>query len=407
MTEGRKQFVLIVDDQPNWRELFHELLLGEYEVASASSYSEAMETLLAQDPPFHVAVVDIRLTEEIPGDNQGLELVQRLNEFGNYTNTIIVTGYPTIQTVKRSLRDLAAFEFLEKYPEDGDGFDYLSFRKIVRRAAADAEDRRPRSFVRKGSRVVVLERNLEWQKLLVNILRADGYDVQGVESEADLIQVVKAQSCGLLIINSDFFMSETSGHELVSRIRKHEPDARIIMLTREDIDEIAQVLRTREILEVVPIVHDCLDEQRFRETVRRAFSLEATKYVSASLSLPEGVDFLELGRDYTLVLSIQDRRVGDCVSVWLAPRGSRQSSTILTMSVDAPKLQIKGGRRAYWPLPPRRDPPQLKIELTPLEVGQTTLMIDIEDGPNLLGRLEKKLEVVDVSGNKDKEISKS
>ena len=126
--------VLIVDDRPNWRALFSDLLEDRYDVTSVGSYEEALKAL-ERESPFCVAVVDIRLNDEDRASEDGLRLLERLKEQG--TNSIIVTGYPTIETVKKALR-LGAFEYLEKYPEDGMSFDTGRFRKIIHEAVDDA-----------------------------------------------------------------------------------------------------------------------------------------------------------------------------------------------------------------------------------------------------------------------------
>jgi ActR/RegA family two-component response regulator len=147
MAEGIKEAVLIVDDQPNWRKLLSELLEDAYEVTSVGKYAEALDALLAQDPPFHVAVVDIRLDDKDRANEDGLRLIAELNSMGRCTTTIVVTGYPTLRTVKKALQDLGAFEYLEKYPEDGNAFDHVSFREKVREAVDDAEKQRQEPFV--------------------------------------------------------------------------------------------------------------------------------------------------------------------------------------------------------------------------------------------------------------------
>lgn len=138
MTEQRPA-VLIVDDQPNWRGLFTDLLENEYEIASVGSYEEALRAV-DRDPPFRVAVVDIRLDDKDQSNEDGLRLIERINQRKLGTKIVIVTGYPTIRTAKKAFRDLNAFDYIEKYPEDGKGFDSKIFRKTVRDAAGSSGD---------------------------------------------------------------------------------------------------------------------------------------------------------------------------------------------------------------------------------------------------------------------------
>ncbi len=142
-----KKSVLIVDDQPNWRELFSELLEGEYEVTGVDSYAAALESLDAKEPPFHLAVVDIRLDDGDSTNEDGLRLVGELIRMSRYTDVIVVTGYSTIRTAMKAIQDLGVSEYLLKYPEDGSAFSHTGFREKVRKAVDNAEKRRQQPFV--------------------------------------------------------------------------------------------------------------------------------------------------------------------------------------------------------------------------------------------------------------------
>lgn len=126
-----KPAVLIVDDQSNWRGTFSDLLKDEYEVACVENYEEGLGAL-ARVPPFRAAIVDIRLDDKDQANEDGLRLLEQLN--GKGINAIVVTGYPTVRTMKKALHQLWAFDYIEKYPDDGQGFDYLGFRQTVRKA---------------------------------------------------------------------------------------------------------------------------------------------------------------------------------------------------------------------------------------------------------------------------------
>jgi DNA-binding NtrC family response regulator len=137
MFDEEKRAVLIVDDQDNWRTFLAEILLDEYQVTTAADYNGALKALDYQNPPFHVAVVDIRLDDADVANEQGLNLISVLKARRGLTNSIVLTGYPTVRTVKKALRDLQAFDYFEKVPEDGAGFNLAGFRRSVRRAADD------------------------------------------------------------------------------------------------------------------------------------------------------------------------------------------------------------------------------------------------------------------------------
>ncbi len=136
--DEKRYSVLVVDDQPNWRELLVDLLKDEFNVKSVTGYKSALESIQSQNPPFHVVVTDMRLKDEEVGNEDGLKLIGYLNERGDETKSIVVTGYPS-QEVARSLLKLDAYDYLEKYPSKGDSFSRDEYLKIVRQAANEAE----------------------------------------------------------------------------------------------------------------------------------------------------------------------------------------------------------------------------------------------------------------------------
>lgn len=123
-----KKAILIVDDQPNWRKLFVELLEDEYTTITASNYPQALETLLLQKPPFHLVIADLRLNDEDDSNEDGLRLIDMCNRMGKYTKAILVTGYPSIETVKRAFKDLDVVEYIDK----GQAINPTEFRQLVR-----------------------------------------------------------------------------------------------------------------------------------------------------------------------------------------------------------------------------------------------------------------------------------
>jgi ActR/RegA family two-component response regulator len=142
MSEKKQAAVLIVDDDRQSRKLLSDLLSNDFDVSIAGNFRAAMNILRTQNPPFHVAVVDIRLNDSDTANEEGLSLIEELNRSGKYTNAIVVTGFSTLQREKKALRDLGVFDYFEKNPRDKIDFDHKEFCRRVQEAAADAESRR-------------------------------------------------------------------------------------------------------------------------------------------------------------------------------------------------------------------------------------------------------------------------
>jgi len=90
--------ILVVDDELFVRELLFEFLSREdYEVVLADCGEKAVE--LAKSEPTAVALIDLKM----PGMD-GIETLKKIKEVCPSTLSIIMTGYPTIESSIEALR---------------------------------------------------------------------------------------------------------------------------------------------------------------------------------------------------------------------------------------------------------------------------------------------------------------
>jgi CheY-like chemotaxis protein len=145
MNDSNARFrVLVVDDQPNWRELLQELLEPAYVVETAASYEEAKKALRRRT--FHTVVSDQRLVDADKENIQGILLLDDVKALQDGTQVIIVTGYPTIKAAKAALHGRDAFDYLLKNPEEGGPFDHVGYISLVKAATDKAEHLRQKSI---------------------------------------------------------------------------------------------------------------------------------------------------------------------------------------------------------------------------------------------------------------------
>jgi DNA-binding NtrC family response regulator len=85
--------VLVVDDQPNWRDVLTSLLTDMgCMVEAVGGLSEAQQ--LMKGDVFGVAIIDVRLTDDNPYDVQGVELLEHMQgQTDNPMPVVIMTGY--------------------------------------------------------------------------------------------------------------------------------------------------------------------------------------------------------------------------------------------------------------------------------------------------------------------------
>jgi DNA-binding NtrC family response regulator len=148
--KGKKASILIVEDLRNWQEVFSSILKDEYEVQVAGSYDQAIQLLEDDNSSFELVITDIRLDDSNVMDESGFRLLEEVGKSREYISTIVVTGYPTLETVRKALHDFDAFDYIEKYPSDGE-FSIVQFRDTVSKAIDNTKKRRAIAQVAKSA----------------------------------------------------------------------------------------------------------------------------------------------------------------------------------------------------------------------------------------------------------------
>src|SRR5947209_8194385 len=115
-----KPHILVVDDEPEIRTLLCDLLLDEYDCATASSAEEALSKLA--DAKFDLVLSDIQM-----GGMSGLEMIPHALERSLDTVVVMVSGVQTIESAVEAMR-VGAFDYVIK------PFDLQHVEVAVRRA---------------------------------------------------------------------------------------------------------------------------------------------------------------------------------------------------------------------------------------------------------------------------------
>ena len=101
--------ILVIDDNSDIRALISEILRDEgFEVREAANFDQGQAEINKKLPD--VAVIDVKLDK---GDNDGIELLERLKKIDDEVPVIMISGHANVQMAIDSLK-LGAFEFIQK-----------------------------------------------------------------------------------------------------------------------------------------------------------------------------------------------------------------------------------------------------------------------------------------------------
>ena len=99
--------ILVIDDEESIRFSFHRFLAAEgHNVITAKGYSEALARM--DETQFDLILADIILD-----DGWGMDILQEVIRRNLKTRVIVMTAYPTAETIKASFR-MQAIDYLTK-----------------------------------------------------------------------------------------------------------------------------------------------------------------------------------------------------------------------------------------------------------------------------------------------------
>src|SRR4051794_10275735 len=160
--------ILIVDDEDVVRDsLFHWFQSEEYNVEAATNAADALRLIGAK--PFDVVIADIRM----PGMD-GLQLLERIRAEELDTAVIVITGYASVETAIRALKQ-GAFDYVTK-PFDPDDLS-ISVRNALAQLYLKRENSNLRAQLRDSERLSELVGNSDpIRKVREQIATAAGVD---------------------------------------------------------------------------------------------------------------------------------------------------------------------------------------------------------------------------------------
>jgi len=155
---GQRVRVLIVDDEPDIREMLCDLLGFDYDCASASSAEDALAQLCGGN--FQLVVSDITM-----GGMSGLEMIPHVLSISPGTVVVMISGMQTIESAIEALR-LGAFDYIMK------PFDLRQVEAAVKRALENYELREAKRRYENNLEELIEQRTVELDQALSSLENA-------------------------------------------------------------------------------------------------------------------------------------------------------------------------------------------------------------------------------------------
>ena len=203
---------LVVEDDHSWQQILSEILTDSgLEVDVASNLENA--SLILKSQPHRLAVVDLSLSPNDHNNYDGLRVLDAVRRLDPNCQTILLTGFATVELAVTALTDYGAFTFLRK-----ESFHRSQFRDIVYRvlvtpphpaaAAGPASDAtqtagkgRPAPQPFPAEKALVVEDDAGWRSILDELLSEAGFQVRACASFGDAVGYLRREKFTLAVID--------------------------------------------------------------------------------------------------------------------------------------------------------------------------------------------------------------
>ena len=204
---------LVVEDDNSWQQILSEILSDSgLEVDIADNVDDA--TLVLKAHPHRLAVVDLSLSPKDHNNYDGLRVLDAVRRVDPNCQTILLTGFATVELAVTALTDYGAFTFLRK-----ESFHRSQFRDIIHRvlvspphqnAPVSLSSTEPPLPPTKGKavaprqpaeRALVVEDDAGWRSILEEHLTDAGFSVRACSSFGDALGFLRREKYTLAVID--------------------------------------------------------------------------------------------------------------------------------------------------------------------------------------------------------------
>jgi DNA-binding NarL/FixJ family response regulator len=203
---------LVVEDDASWQQILSEMLMDVgLMVDVASNLEDALRILKSES--HRLAIVDLSLAGGDHHNYDGLRILEAVHRLDPGCQTILLTGFATVELAVSVLTEYGAYTFLRK-----ENFHRGQFRELIDRVLASVphpeifplKSREPAiasvsemgmEVESQGNKILVVEDDGGWRSILSELLADAGHEVCLCSSFGDALGYIRREKFTLAIVD--------------------------------------------------------------------------------------------------------------------------------------------------------------------------------------------------------------
>lgn len=222
--------ILVIDDEEIICTLLKDTLTDEgYHVETVTNGTEGLEKLIRGEP-FDILLTDIRMPKK-----DGIQVLKEAKNRVPDIITIIMTGYPSIETIRES-SEYNAFDYITKPLDPDDVCECIKRSLEVRKLSRELK------IPEKPPSILVVDDMQSALFLSEGILQDEGYHAEIAQNGQEALGKFKQKHFDVVV--ADLHMPGMDGIELLNNIKKQDIKTLVIIMTaRPGIDSAIMAFR--------------------------------------------------------------------------------------------------------------------------------------------------------------------
>jgi DNA-binding NarL/FixJ family response regulator len=202
---------LVVEDDISWQQILAEILADMGLVVDVAGNLQAALGIIKTET-HRLAIIDLSLVGEDHHNSDGLRVLDSINRSDPACQTVLLTGFATVDLAVSVLTEYRAFSFLRK-----ENFNRAQFHELINRLLASAPFAEPKVIdadilngdthaeikiiKEKGEKVLVVDDDAGWRSILFELLTDSGYTVELSPGFGDALGLIRREKYALAIMD--------------------------------------------------------------------------------------------------------------------------------------------------------------------------------------------------------------